>query len=241
MKTESVKIEGTGYYLSGTIIKPEVKEKIPAVIFYHGMISQSKPRYVKRGEELAKAGIASLCFDLRACGESDGEFGKLSLKNWFDDAVLAYDYLMDQSFVDNNRIGICGKSFGGYMGVLVCGKRNVRSMVLQAPGVYPDDWFNEKYTWDDDFSKRRYAFRKSERALDNIAIRTIEKFKNPLLIVGSELDDTCPRNVIEGFYNRTASKNKKLEWIKGADYALIDEKYNQEFTKMITDWFKKTL
>lgn len=241
MKSEPVKIKGNGYNLSGTIIKPDADGKLPAVIFYHGMISQSKPRYVTRGEKLAEEGIGSLSFDFRGCGESDGKLGELSLKDWLDDALLAFDYLLKQDFVDKERAGISGKSFGGYMGALVCGKRNIKSMVLQAPGIYSDDWFNKNYTWDDDFKKMGYAFRKSEKALDNNAIKTIEKFKNPLLIIGSELDDICPKNVVEGFYNHAGSKIKNLIWIKGADHSLRNEKHNEEYTKMMIDWFKKTL
>src|SRR3989344_8187126 len=241
MKSEPVKIKGNGYNLLGTIIKPDASGKLPSVIFYHGMISQSKHRYVARGEKLAEEGIASLSFDFRGCGESDGKLGELSLKDWFDDALLAFDYLLKQDFVDKEKAGISGKSFGGYMAALVSEQKKIKSMVLHAPAVYSDDWFNKKYTWDDDFKKTRYAFRKSEKALDNIAIRTIEKFKNPLLIIGSELDDTCPKNVIEGYYNHAGSKNKKLKWIKGADHSLRNEKHNKEYTKMMIDWFKKTL
>ena len=241
MKSEPVKIKGNGYNLLGTIIKPDASGKLPSVIFYHGMISQSKPRYIKRGEEFAKVGIASLCFDFRGCGKSDGKLGELSLRDWLDDALLTLDYLLKQDFVDKEKVGISGKSFGGYMGALVCGKRNIKSMVLQAPGIYSDDWLNKKYTWDDDFKKRRDEYRKSDKVLDNVAIKAIEKFKNPLLIIGSELDDSCPRNVIEGYCEHAGSENKKLEWIKGADHSLQNEKHNEEYTKLMVGWFKNTL
>ena len=36
-------------------------------------------------------------------------------------------------------------------------------------------WLNKKYTWDDDFKKRRDEYRKSDKVLDNVAIKAIEK------------------------------------------------------------------
>jgi len=241
MRIEPVKIKRNGYNLSGTIIKPEGNKKIPAVVFYHGMVSQSKPRYIKRAVALSEVGIASLCFDFRGCGESDGKLGELSLSDWLEDAFVALDYLSNLGFADKDRIGICGKSFGGYMAALVSEQRKIKSIVLQAPGVYSDEWIDIKFNWDEDFTKIRKEYRKSGKALDNRAIKAIEKFRKSLLVVGSELDDTCPRHIVEGFYNHAGSANKKLAWIEGADHSLRDEKYNQQFTKLMVDWFKKTL
>jgi len=241
MRHKKVVIQGEKYNLSGTIIKPDKSEKTPAVIFYHGMISQSKPRYIKRAEGLAKVGISALCFDFRGCGESEGKLGELTLKDWFDDSILAFDYLINQNFVDKDRIGIMGKSFGGEMAALVSNVRNVKSIVLHAPAVYPDEWFNHKLIWDDKMSEERKRYRNSEKALDNQAIRAIEKFKGSLLVVGSELDNICPKEVVEGYYTHAGSKNKKIEWIKGADHSLKDEFHNKQLTKLMIKWFGKTL
>ena len=71
--------------------------------------------------------------------------------------------------------------------------------------------------------------------------KVVVKFKNPLLIVGSELDDTCPKKVVEGYFEKAGSKNKKLEWIKGADHSLKNEIHNQQYIRLMTDWFSKTL
>lgn len=241
MESEPVIIKGNGYNLSGTIIKPAIRGKIPAVIFYHGMISQSKPRHLDRAIKLSKEGTGSLCFDLRGCGESDGKLGELSLKDFLDDSLLAFDFLCNQNFVDKNRIGICGHSFGGGNAALVSQKRNVKSMILQAPAVYEDSWFEQKFHWDDKTSQARKKYRFSEKALENKYIRAIEDYRGQLLVVGCELDNTCPPNIIEGYYNHAGSKNKKLEWIKGADHSLRNPGTNEVYTKIMIDWFKKTL
>lgn len=81
VKTSHIFINGYGYKLLGTLIKPDIDGKIPSVVFYHGMVSQRKSRYVERARVLAQKGIAALCFDLIGCGESDGKFGQFSLSD----------------------------------------------------------------------------------------------------------------------------------------------------------------
>lgn len=242
MQSQSVIIDGNRYKLSGTLVAPDnTSTKLPAVVFYHGMVSKSKPRYVKRAGKLAQKGIAALCFDFRGCGESDGKLGELSLSDWLSDALLAYDYLAHQSFVDKERIGISGKSFGGYMASLACAKRKAKSIVLQAPGLYADEWFEEKFQWTEEFMQKRIAYRNSKDAFNNRAVSAIQQYKNPLLIIGSEFDEFCPQHILDGFYKASPAIKKKLVLIKGADHALTNEKHNEKYTQMMTDWFRNTL
>lgn len=246
MKVKEIIIPGKGYKLAGTIVIPNnASIKLPAVIFYHGMVSQSKPRYLKRAKALAKEGIIGFCFDFRGCGESAGNFKKASIEQWFADALFAFDFLLKQSFVDSNRIGISGKSFGSYMGALVSKQRKVKSIVLQAPAVYADSWLKNPLLvsayHDEEQAKLRILYRNSKNALNNKAIRAIEEYKNPLLVIGSELDDVVPENIVKGYYNACQSENKKLTWIKDADHALHNKKHNQEYTGLMINWFKKTL
>lgn len=238
----SIKIPGKGYTLSATLILPQKStEKLPGVVFYHGMVSKSKPRYVERGQQLAEKGIASFCFDFRGCGESDGKLGDLSLSDWLNDALLAFDFFIKKQCINKNRIGIAGKSFGGYMSALVCTQRAVKSMVLQAPGLYDDAWFGKKFSWNDEFMQQRQEYRKSSQVFNNRAVYAIQEFKNPLLIIASEFDVICPRSAVEGLYDRAGSATKEFHIIKGADHALRDEKYNAEYTNLMINWFQKTL
>lgn len=242
MQTTPVVIQGDGYNLSGTLVGPDyTSRELPAVVFYHGMVSKSKPRYVKRAQALTQQGIVGLCFDFRGCGKSDGKLGEISMAQWLEDALLAFDYLLQQPFVDKDRIGVSGKSFGGYMAALVSEKRKVKSIVLQAPAVYPDEWFDKPYTVTGDVAKQRLEYRKSSNALNNKAISAIKQYNNPLLVIGSELDDICPKQVVEGYYDSCPSSNKKLRWIKSADHALRNKKHNEEYTKIMVKWFKQTL
>lgn len=241
MNKSEVKIRGNTYILQGTLIVPEtIVKNLPAVIFYHGMISQRKPRYVKRAEKLAEQGIVALTFDFQGCGESKGDIKILTIANWLQDALLAFDFLAHKPFIDKQRIGIAGKSFGGYIGALVSAKRNVKSMVVQAPGFYKDEWITKPYMTIGS-PKQKLKYRNSKQVFNNMAIDAIKKYTNPLLVVGSEHDDICPPHTVEGYYKLAGSKNKKLIWINDADHPLTKEKWNKKYTDLMVEWFKKTL
>jgi|SRR5581483_3331411 len=239
MNPKDVKIKGNGYELAATLFTPEkISELLPAVVFYHGMPSQRKPRTNRRAQQLAEHNIVVLTFDFRGCGESNGDITKITYKEWLDDALLGFDFLSQQSVVDKNRVGISGKSFGGYMGAMVSEKRNVASMVLHAPATYDDNTFEKTYTFD---KTGRIMFRKSDAALKTMPIRAIEKYKNPLLIVGSEFDDLCPKNIVEGYFNHAGSAKKELKWILGADHPLTKPEWDNEYVDVMVNWFVNTL
>ncbi len=243
MEVKDLQIPGNGYTLAATVVIPsQIIKQQPAVIFYHGMVSQSKPRNIKRAKKLAEKGVLCLCFDFRGCGESEGKLGEISLADWFSDALLAFDFLASYPGIDPRRIGINGKSFGGYMGALVSEKRIAKSMVLQAPAVYPDSLLDQKYMlYKTSGNAEKLKYRNSKDALNNMAIRAIEQYKNPLLIVGSELDTVCPKHTVFGYYHYAGSMNKKIMWIKNADHPLTKDKWNNEYIHLLSDWFEKTL
>jgi esterase/lipase len=114
-------------------------------------------------------------------------------------------------------------------------------MVLQAPAVYEDEWFEREFHWNNKTSEARKKYRYSDNPLNNRYIRAIEKYKGDLLVIGCELDDTCPPKIINGYYEHAGSENKKIEWIKGADHSLHNPGINEVYTKTMIDWFKKTL
>lgn len=60
---------------------------------------------------LAEAGIASLCFNFRGAGRSEGVHD--GAQGEIDDALAAFDFLAGLSGVDSRRVGLAGYSFGG--------------------------------------------------------------------------------------------------------------------------------
>jgi dipeptidyl aminopeptidase/acylaminoacyl peptidase len=109
-----------GYALYGTHFRPEAPApKRPAILFLHGWAS-SQQGYLPRTEALSALGFVCLAFDLHGHGESGGERGTpAARRDFFNDALAAYDLLVGQDDVDVKRVGVVGASFGGYLGALL--------------------------------------------------------------------------------------------------------------------------
>ena len=81
---------------------------------------------------LFHSGIASLRFDFRGVGESEGEFA--NGKKEGDDLLAAIGMLGSMPGIDNKRIAVAGYSFGAGVVIGAPGRmRSVRSMVAIAP------------------------------------------------------------------------------------------------------------
>ena len=137
-------IEGAGgKKLAANLTIPDgVTEKIPVVIFCHGFRS-SKTGAI--GPELTKQliphGIATMCFDFNAHGDSEGEFIDMTVPNEIEDAVKIYEYL--RSRPEFGKIAICGHSQGGVVAAMTAGqlgKEKISGLALwAAAAVLKDD------------------------------------------------------------------------------------------------------
>lgn len=110
-----------GSKLAGSLVLPEhgsPESPVPAVVLCQGISGIRNLVLPEIAQHFAEAGFASLAFDYRGCGESEGA------KEWIlplqraEDALYAFAYLAQRPEVDAARVGIYGLSYGG--GVAIC-------------------------------------------------------------------------------------------------------------------------
>jgi len=140
----SVSFENEGQQLFGFCHVPVGEPPFPAVLFCHGFAGNKvgfQRQHVRVAEQLAEEGIAVLRFDYRGCGDSEGDLQEMMFSSNINDALVAFEYLKGQSFVDSERMGILGRSLGGAIAIhiaLTC--RNVKSLALWAPASNTGEW-----------------------------------------------------------------------------------------------------
>ena len=145
---------------------------------------------------LAQKGIIVVSVDNRGTGSRGEEFKKCTYlqlgKFETIDQINAVKYLDSLSFVDKDRIGIWGWSFGGYM-VLSCltkGADYFKVGVAVAPVTnwkYYDNIYTERYM--------RTPKENSSGYEDNSPVNFAEKYKGKLLIMHGMADDNVhPQN-----------------------------------------------
>lgn len=225
--------------LRGSLFIPNGKGPFPGVVFFHGSGSK-RERYLPVAESLAKNGILTLAFDFRGCGESDGAYEEQTHKNAIEDAGAGLDFLLNQN-VDRKRIGICGGSFGGYVGAYILPEYPfIISVVFRVPAAFSDKFLSARIKRGSELSEFDF-FKNRKNWEDSPTYKNISAFKGPFLVIKAEKDEVVPPEVVDKYYDKaTSSSKRRLEVIKGADHRLSGEWLNQ-FNKLTKDWFLKTL
>jgi phosphoribosylformylglycinamidine cyclo-ligase len=142
-----VTFESEGQQVVGMFHTPDGSPKAPAVVLCHGFTgnkSESHFVFVKLARSLADAGMATLRFDFRGSGDSEGSFEEMTISGEIADAMNAVEFLAEQPEVDADRIGVLGLSLGGCVAACVTGRSPlVKATILWAP-LHDPDVFNER-------------------------------------------------------------------------------------------------
>jgi pimeloyl-ACP methyl ester carboxylesterase len=141
-----------GLLLQGTLLAPP-SDSLTAVVMVHGGgVTRDEGGFFTRiAEGLAAAGVASLRFDFRAHGASDGRQEELTLAGVVNDVRAAADEV--QRTTGAGAVGVVGASFGGGLAALFAARYpdRVRSLVLINPLLnYKKRFVDDKPYWSGD-------------------------------------------------------------------------------------------
>ncbi len=125
MREEIVSFQSAGLRLHGVLGVPDnvpASERRAAFLVLHGFGSNSDSSNVLQPTQvLSDFGYITLRFDMRGCGKSEGEFGRVICLEQVEDLGNALDFLSRHPAVDPARIGVIGSSFGGAVAVYAGG------------------------------------------------------------------------------------------------------------------------
>jgi len=112
----------------------------PAIVMAHGFSAVKEMRLDRFAEAFAEAGLASLVFDYRGLGASDGMPRQdLDPHEQIEDYRNAISYARSLPEVDRDRIGIWGTSYsGGHVLMVAAFDKRVKAVVSQVPLI--DGW-----------------------------------------------------------------------------------------------------
>ncbi len=114
-----------GLELAGVLQLPDglkKGERRAAFLVLHGFGSNKDGgNVVTVSNLLTGLGYATLRFDMRGCGESQGARGRTICLEQVEDTRAALDYLSRNENVDARRIGVIGHSFGAAVAVYAAG------------------------------------------------------------------------------------------------------------------------
>lgn len=134
----NIEFNASGVKLRGWLYTPDSGSgPFPAVILAHGFTATKEMTLDRYAETFAKGGLASLVYDNRNLGDSDGmprhEVDPVAQMRDYRDAISFAQSLTE---VDSDRIGIWGTSYtGGTVLAVAAIDRRVKAVVSQVPFV----------------------------------------------------------------------------------------------------------
>tara|TARA_Y100000590_G_scaffold457031_1_gene608792 strand:+ start:249 stop:1064 length:816 start_codon:yes stop_codon:yes gene_type:complete len=110
-------------------------EKRPGFIVLHGFGSNSSAaNTIVPCRMLNDWGYVTLRFDMRGCGCSDGEFGRIICLEQVEDTQNALNYFVDLPEVAEDRVGLMGSSFGAAVAIYTAGIDQRPAAVVSSVG-----------------------------------------------------------------------------------------------------------
>lgn len=184
--------------------RPSDDNKHPAVVFAHGGFSFGGSGW-EDGQEFINQGFVLMTPMLRGENGNPGNFEYFYGE--VDDLVAAADYLANLSYVDSNRIFLCGHSVGGTLSILTSlmpsryraiasfgGMPNTEYLILH--GRYPIPF--------DSKNKKEFELRSATYYPDSII--------TPLFLYVGDQGEKALKDYSESFANRERMNGKPIEF-----------------------------
>ncbi len=259
LKPERLLIESSdGVEIEGWMIKPidfESGKKYPAVVEIHGgPHSTYGLAFFHEFQLLAANGYGVFYCNPR---------GSLGYGEWFAQQVIGDQggmdyqdimslrkYVDDVEWVDSDRIGVTGGSYGGFMTNWIVGHtHDFRAAVTQR---CISNWYTKYGTSDIGFYGNRKGMGMrdlwdSENFLmERSPIRYAPNVKTPILIIHSEQDYRCPMEQAEQWYIALKRLGKTVEFVRFADenhnLSRTGKPWNRKYRLVhILRWFEEHL
>ena len=247
-------------------------QRYPLVLDIHGGPNGAfYDSFVPWHQVLAGAGYLTLAVNPRGSSTYGEAFVNAVLGDWggddYHDLMAAVDLVCQRDYVDTDRLGVHGYSYGGYMTTWMIGHTDrFRAAVAGAPCI--DLW--TMYGTSDiatSFGETQWAVRlaggmpisrplASELAqgVDTLAFRLLQRspikfapeVQTPVLLLHGESDARCPIGQSEQYFQVLKRLGKEVEMARfpGCGHGFLRTGHvalRQEYLQRMLDWFQRWL
>ncbi len=208
------------------LYRPNVEGKVPVVLSIHGgPEAQERPVYQPLYQYLLSRGIAVLATNIRGSTGYGKSYQRLVQRDWgggdMQDWEHAVKWLRDQDWVEPERIGVYGGSYGGFA-VLTCVTRlpqywaaavdifGPSNLVTFAKAV-PPTWkrFIARFVGDPETE--------AEFLMERSPITYVENVRTPLLVIQGATDPRVVKGESDQLVDKLKSLGREVEYVVFAD------------------------
>ncbi|MCH7411448.1 S9 family peptidase [Belliella sp. DSM 111904] len=244
-------VDGTS--LNAYMIKPadfDESKKYPVLMYVYGGPGSQNVTNSWGGlrdfwhHHLAAEGYIIVCVDNRGTGARGREFKHATYANLgaieTEDQIAGAKHLGTLPFVDKERIGIWGWSYGGYMSslALMTGNDVFKSAIAVAPVTtwrYYDSIYTERYLQTPQLNPSGYD--------DNSPITHVNKLKGNLLLIHGTGDDNVHFQNAVDLVDALIKADKQFEsfYYPNRNHGISGGNTSWHLYSMMTDFIKRKL
>lgn len=255
---ERVMVEtGKDIHIDGWLLKPvdfDPNKKYPAILDIHGGPKTVYGEvFYHEMQYWANEGYAVIFCNPRGSDGKGNEFADIRGKYGtidYDDIMKFTDFILNEySFIDKDRVGVTGGSYGGFMTNWIIGQTNRFKAAASQRSI--SNWISKFNTTDigyyfNEDQIQATPWQNFEQIWESSPIKYADKVKTPTLFIHSEEDYRCW--VDQGYQMFTALKYHGVEarmcMFRDENHELSrggKPKHRIRRLKEITNWFDKYL
>ncbi len=253
---EELEILNDGHKIQGWMVKPpdfDAKKKYPLILEIHGgPRAQYGRTFFHEMYVLAAAGYVVVYTNPRGSQGYGEDFAAAIASKWGEpamgDVMAAVDHVIGLGFIDEERLGVTGGSYGGYMtNWIVTHTDRFKAAVTQRCVSDLSSMFgNSDIGWDmaDEFGGPPWKNR--EVYLEWSPMTHIENCHTPLLIIHSEFDQRCNVEQADQVFTALKYLRREVEYVRFPEESHGLSRHGRpdrriDRLKFIVDWFDKYL
>ena len=241
-----------GREIPAWLYRPEAEGKVPVVLSIHGgPEAQEKPLYQPLYQYLLSRGIAVLATNIRGSTGYGKSYQRLVQRDWgggdLQDWEHAVKWLREQDWVEKERIGVHGGSYGGFA-VLTCVTRlpqywaaavdifGPSNLVTFAKAV-PPTWkrFIARFVGDPETE--------ADFLMERSPITYVENVQAPLLVIQGATDPRVVKGESDQLVEKLESLGREVEYVVFDDEGHGFTKRTNELKayRLAAEWLEKYL
>ncbi|MFZ5515530.1 MAG: prolyl oligopeptidase family serine peptidase [Candidatus Zhuqueibacterota bacterium] len=246
-----------GAVIDGCVYYPpnfDRTKKYPCIVYYYGGTSPVTRDFGGRYPKSLYAANGYVVYVLQPSGATGfgQEFSALHVNDWgiivADEIIDGVKKFLDASpFVDRERVGCIGASYGGFMTMLLQTRTDIFATAISHAGISSiSSYWGEGY-WGYLYSAvataNSFPWNRKDIYVEQSALFNADKINTPLLLLHGAEDTNVPPGESYQLYAALKLLGKEVELIEieGQNHHIMQYTKRVRWTKTIMAWFDKWL